>query len=103
MPSFLPNFKPRRDGYGLACYGINNRRPILLPSSQEEPIEITHVGKISSLVVIGPILNKIELFKNVKINKRCMDCGTHTLDIYIFFLVNYGCISINIGPINIKA
>ena len=27
LPSVLPNFKPRRDGYGLVCYGINNRRP----------------------------------------------------------------------------
>ena len=48
------------------------------------------LGKISSLVLIEPILDKIQLFTNLKINKRCMDCGTHTLDVYIFFLVNFG-------------
>ena len=57
-------------------------------------------------MLIGPILNKIELFKNVKISKRCMDCGTHTLDVHIFFLVNFGVFEwlylVDIGPINIK-
>ena len=48
----------------------NSRRD---PHSQEEPID---VRKISSFVSIGLILNNIHQFKNVKINKKCMDCGT---------------------------
>ena len=42
------------------------------------------------LVSIGPILNKIQLFINLKIYiKRCMDCWTHCPDVY-YFLVNFG-------------
>ena len=37
-----------------------------------------------SLVLIGPILNKIQLFENLKIYKRCMDCRTHRSKVYIF-------------------
>ena len=40
--------------------------------------------KFWSLVLIGSILNKIQPLKNLKIYKRCMDCCTHHLDVYIF-------------------
>ena len=49
------------------------------PHSQEELID---VRKISSFVSIGLILNKIHQFKNVKINKKCMDIGTQRPDVY---------------------
>ena len=35
--------------------------------------------KISGLVSIGPILNKIQLFKNLKINKRCMGRAANSM------------------------
>jgi len=49
---------------------------------------------------IGPILNKIQLFKNLKICKRYMGYWTHLLDVFTFlikfcifewlYLVQYG-------------
>ena len=78
----LPSLKPRRAG----CRSVflwdkqhETRDSWRDPHSQEEAID---VRKISSFVSIGLILNKMQQFKNVKINKKCMDCGTQRPDVY---------------------
>ena len=63
---------------------------------------------------IKPILNKIQLFKNLKLEREMyvLDCQTHPLDVHkLFPLVSKilfcrcflnGCTSFNIDPINAK-
>ena len=63
---------------------------------------------------IKPILNKIQLFKNLKLEREVyvLDCQTHPLDVHkLFPLVSKilfcrcflnGCTSFNIDPINAK-
>ena len=61
----MPNLKPRRDGYRLVCYGLNKQQETYCQVVRKSPLRL---GKISLLVLIGPILNKIQPFKNLKIN-----------------------------------
>ena len=89
------------------CYEINNTRPILC---QKEHIEV--MKKMLSLMSIKPILNKIQLFKNLKLEREMyvLDCRTHPLDVHKLFplVINIileflnGCTSFNIDPINAK-
>ena len=62
---------------------------------------------------IKPILNKIQLFKNLKLEREMyvLDCQTHPLDVHklfplvskiLFWCFLNGCTSFNIDPINAK-
>ena len=73
----LPNSIPGRTGFESVCCGINNKRHIVRKST-------SRLRLIPSLVSIGPLLNKTQLFKILKICKRCMDCRTHRPDVYTF-------------------
>ena len=73
----LPNFIPKRAGFKSVCCGINNKRHIVRKRTLS-------LRKIPTLVSIGPLLNKTQLFKILKIYKRYMDCRTHRPDVYTF-------------------
>ena len=88
------------------CYEINNTRPILC---QKEHIEV--MKKMLSLMSIKPILNKIQLFKNLKLEREMyvLDCRTHPLDVHKLFplVINiilefFEWLYLNIDPINAK-
>ena len=73
----LPNSIPRRAGFESVCCGINNKRHRVRKRTLS-------LRKIPTLVSIGPLLNKTQLFKILKIYKRYMDCRTHRPDVYTF-------------------
>ena len=73
----LPNSIPKRAGFKSVCCGINNKRHIVRKRTLS-------LRKIPTLVSIGPLLNKTQLFKILKIYKRYMDCRTHRPDVYTF-------------------
>ena len=64
-----------------------------------------------SLMSIKPILNKIQLFKNLKLEREMyvLDCRTHPLDVHKLFplVINiilefFEWLYLNIDPINAK-
>ena len=63
-------------------------------------------GKISRLVSMGPISNKIQLFKNLTICQEIRGLPHTPSERLIYFLVIFeslnSCTSFNIGPINTK-
>ena len=64
------------------------------------------LGKISRLVSVGSILNKIQLFKNLKISQEIRGLPHTPSERLIYFLLIFeslnSCISFNICPINTK-